>query len=487
VTGSRAVVGGAPPSAAGVTQLGRSALFVATGRGLDYVRLPGSVAGVARPAAEFDTTILGAVAGAFRALCGGGPPIPSAVLTLADGRLLAIPDEGDAVSFPGLDGSTPPAIGRSGIYLGLRNGAVVRIGECGEVRELAPPAPAAVTGSLVLEEMIGGEAPDFIAVWFLRADGTLSTTGPGLAAPVRTGAGSGFLAMGRFTSGPLEQILVADTTGVLSLWNRDGTPVPGWPVSLDGPLRDPPALFDFDGDGAVEAVLRTGSGRIHVLNWDGSEVPGWPRLLPGGEPFAAPPVGIQTPSGPALLAGGESGRLFLLDASGNTLPGWPLSTGSHIPRWIGLVAGGHEALAYSVGEGGGVDLFRMHPESPSPLWPEPGGGPERRSVAAPPAPSSPAELLAEADLFCYPNPSRGEPVRIRYLLGDGASVSAKVFRLTGEEIDAPRITGTGERAPGEASLVWDVSDIASGVYWVRVEAKSGAGSRSALRKVAVLK
>ena len=77
-------------------------------------------------------------------------------------------------------------------------------------------------------------------------------------------------------------------------WDRNGNPLPGWPVSLNGYTWGSPALADLDNDGELEVIINSSDSKVHALNSNGSEVPGWPvtPVTPGGAsmPTLASPV-----------------------------------------------------------------------------------------------------------------------------------------------------------------------------------------------------
>lgn len=77
-------------------------------------------------------------------------------------------------------------------------------------------------------------------------------------------------------------------------WDRNGNPLPGWPISLNGYTWGSPALADLDNDGELEVIINSSDSKVHALNSNGSEVPGWPvtPVTPGGasNPTLASPV-----------------------------------------------------------------------------------------------------------------------------------------------------------------------------------------------------
>jgi PKD repeat protein len=71
-------------------------------------------------------------------------------------------------------------------------------------------------------------------------------------------------------------------------WNMDGSQVDGWPVTLQFYAYGAPACGDIDGDSEIEVVVSTrtagtgNSGKVFAFEKDGSPVSGFPITLGGG-------------------------------------------------------------------------------------------------------------------------------------------------------------------------------------------------------------
>jgi outer membrane protein assembly factor BamB len=93
-------------------------------------------------------------------------------------------------------------------------------------------------------------------------------------------------------------------------------------------------------------------------------------------------------------------------------------------------------------------------------------------------------LFADNEVYTYPNPATGDTVTFKVRVAYKSYVKVDVYNVAGEKVAAL------ERADcpaGQASeLVWDIRNIASGVYVYRLEAQSAAGSRSVVKKLAVV-
>jgi hypothetical protein len=97
-------------------------------------------------------------------------------------------------------------------------------------------------------------------------------------------------------------------THAVYAFRGDGSPLPGWPVGVDGQVSTSPALADLDGDGDLDVVVTSdasGPGRaFHVDAFDGSGVRLFASVVPhsfsgfslsAGEPVIADVTGDSAP------------------------------------------------------------------------------------------------------------------------------------------------------------------------------------------------
>jgi subtilisin family serine protease len=181
-------------------------------------------------------------------------------------------------------------------------------------------------------------------------DGT-GTSLPGWPAYLGLDQDSSPLAVGDVDGDGTPELVGVSRYAPYSVYVRhtNGSLLPGWPVELATDLegtagRPSPTLGDLDGDGAMEIVINTVDGVVHVLHGNGTPLPGWPSAP---MPRDAWPSDAATRAEPPLLAdidgdgqlevicGGDtrnttpSGRpvandLFAWKADGTLLPGWPV-------------------------------------------------------------------------------------------------------------------------------------------------------------------
>ncbi|MFH1258768.1 MAG: PQQ-binding-like beta-propeller repeat protein [Elusimicrobiota bacterium] len=93
------------------------------------------------------------------------------------------------------------------------------------------------------------------------------------------------------------------------------------------------------------------------------------------------------------------------------------------------------------------------------------------------------DLLDKKSVYTYPNPAKGGSVTFKYYLGEKADVSIDVYNVAGEKV--AELKGGGE-AGLVSETVWEIKNIASGVYIYHLEARSAHGKAEVMKKLAVL-
>jgi hypothetical protein len=117
-------------------------------------------------------------------------------------------------------------------------------------------------------------------------------------------------------------------TAVIHVDRIDGTPAPGWPVTLSVPGEDiydgSPAVADVDGDGRLDLAVVTYHGKVFLFHDNGALFAGWPRTQ--GDSFISNSVSFADVDGDGrfeLVVTTYAGQVGVYDTAGQLLPGWP--------------------------------------------------------------------------------------------------------------------------------------------------------------------
>ncbi|MCD4682931.1 MAG: FG-GAP-like repeat-containing protein, partial [Bacteroidales bacterium] len=116
-----------------------------------------------------------------------------------------------------------------------------------------------------------------------------------------------------------DQVLSGSPVSKVFVWDKDGTYLPGWPVSNIWSVNNQIIIADLDGDNLVELMWddNTNSGIYLGYNHDGTPMSGWPLTVTGSSFFMNPFVadvnndGILDLSGASADIGGSQAYFYL--------------------------------------------------------------------------------------------------------------------------------------------------------------------------------
>jgi M6 family metalloprotease-like protein len=251
------------------------------------------------------------------------------------------------------------------------------------------------------------------------------------------------------------------------------------------------ALGDLDGDGLDEIAALGDSGLVAVWNGDGSYAVGWPRLVVGpGQDLKI--VDLDGDEDLDLLVLDGEGRFHGFDGRGHELSGYPRVAGSaHVSdAFVADLDGDGRLTWVGTGDYGELLAFRLPGARPmAGDWRFGRGDVEGRGFqAASPADPAAAEGpdLGPDRLLIFPNPAR-RAAEIRFLLDDNETAQLKLFDLTGTEITDARLDPRGGFHPGENAVRWDLDGVAPGLYLCRLERHLGSGDTVEMAKIVVMR
>ncbi|MBI1798656.1 MAG: S8 family serine peptidase [Candidatus Eisenbacteria bacterium] len=149
-------------------------------------------------------------------------------------------------------------------------------------------------------------------------------------------------------------LFVGTRNGKMAGFDRNGTALPGWPVSVGGfltELRAGPALGDIDSDGVLEVVCGCTDGNLYAWHADGSDVSGFPLLLdPSGITAAVAIAPLDSISGVEIVVTTGSGVIHVIAGDGSERTGWPVSLGVPLGApTVGDMGAGNRLIMVPVG------------------------------------------------------------------------------------------------------------------------------------------
>ncbi|WP_165360674.1 FG-GAP-like repeat-containing protein [Candidatus Chloroploca sp. Khr17] len=190
------------------------------------------------------------------------------------------------------------------------------------------------------------------------------------------------------------EVLVGAEDGRLYAWHHDGTALAGWPISvgveLDTTYRilATPAVGDLDGDGQPEVVVPLSDGRLYAFNADGSPRPGWPVSIGEIRDAYASQILNSSPrihdldgdNSPEIVVGSTNGMVYVFHADGSL--SWTFATDDMILA-TPMVADFNSARpGYEVAIGSGDGYVYLLAADGTRLWRRSTGWTVRSSVVA---------------------------------------------------------------------------------------------------------
>jgi hypothetical protein len=241
-----------------------------------------------------------------------------------------------------------------------------------------------------------------------------------------------------------EKDLIIQSTTHLSAFNRIGVLLDGFPIQAirNNEFNGTPIVVDINEDGNLEIVTFTFDGEMWIYDKHGKLLSGYPiQVCSSGSIFPMAYINPSDTIGIAVLSENDSLNAFLTSGS---------VTATSLAWWQHLADERHRNAEWS--------QTAINPIS--------------------------NEFLPKLRAYNWPNPVYGLSTHIRYYTSEDADVTITILDLSGVKIT--ELKGRGIKGM-DNEITWDVSNIQSGVYLARIEAKSSSRSDVAFVKIAVVK
>ncbi len=256
--------------------------------------------------------------------------------------------------------------------------------------------------------------------------------------------------------------------------------------------------FDYYGDRVVLADLKEDGApyliyikdnEIFVKNLTGGSADNFTFKLKNGEYFVQNPVAadFHGDNAPEILSVTNQGNIYAVDSrDGKLVEGFPLAVGSSETRPLNLfVKNSKIHLSATDNSTGYVTVWTLNEGAGKILWASQYSDAYNSSVIpAAKGTNKNNNFFPKEKAYNYPNPVYGNETYIRFYVSEDASVNIKIFDLSGDLAWEKSATARGGF---DNEVVWDVSQVESGVYLANLEVESGGRKEFRVIKIAVVK
>ncbi|MCG6915667.1 T9SS type A sorting domain-containing protein [bacterium BMS3Abin03] len=248
------------------------------------------------------------------------------------------------------------------------------------------------------------------------------------------------------------------------------------------------SLTDLKQDGTNYIVLNNGNN-IEAYNLTGAMADNFPFVDPESIGFVGTPLtaDFEGDNKSEIISVTIDGRIFAIDGgTGKVIPGFPISAGSGIPVTPILYNTNSKTNLAVLNDQNVLSVWSISSIDGKLYWTEENGNPQNSSfIEAAETGNAINQFFPTSRAYNYPNPVYGSETNIRYYVSEDSKINIKIFDLAGDFVAELNDNAQGGM---DNETLWNVSDIQSGVYIVRIEATSTNGKKeNAIIKIAVAK
>ncbi|MEY4069413.1 MAG: hypothetical protein RL721_27 [Candidatus Eisenbacteria bacterium] len=125
----------------------------------------------------------------------------------------------------------------------------------------------------------------------------------------------------------LPELIYGSFDGKLYAWNGDGTNVPGFPFTANGPIWASAAIgfLDGPGDTSPEIVFASATDSLYVLGTDGRRRAGWPKWIRAGGVSKSPSPALADMNNDGftdIIYQSTNGGVYVFNRDGNLIAPW---------------------------------------------------------------------------------------------------------------------------------------------------------------------
>lgn len=348
-------------------------------------------------------------------------------------------------------------------------------------------AGARVANGAAVADLDGDDTLDIVVGTWDGSVHAISAAGTPLAGWPFTGAGDKIRSdpsIADLDGDGLLEVMVGSDDGYLYVINHDGTLL--FSDSTGNRVRSSPSFVDVDGDGRPEIFFGSDDHNLYGIDAEGSDLPGWPRTA-GGRIRSSPVFADLDGDGePEVVVGSDDGKLYAFKLNGDTLAFFPIPFGGPIrssPCIEDVDGDGDLEICFGTSSGVGLVDYKSAGTTDQ-YWNMFRGNSHRTgyygdvcSTVVSVHPPSPAESEPLPRAFAlhqsYPNPFNARTA-VAFDLPQRVWVSLKVYNIRGEEV---LTLLSGAKPAGRYRVSFDASDLASGIYFCRLNTPSWTMTR----------